>query len=202
MEMQEVKERKRKTPAQDAQEPAAGDSEDVTDPTVPALGGARKAKGGKSGGTWLGYIMDRLWSLVFFTVASLGLYEMHFVQEVLYAPEANRRFVHLGIFCCTLVVLFGCYIEIYRSMLLHEKVRYENAKSSTHGMLASIIATGVWYVRALGRRERYQHLFPWMRPNVLCKLTQCCLLGTAYRSECGLFGTGSRCRSYSCGFGG
>lgn len=154
MEMQEVKERKRKTPAQDVQEPTAGDDEDVTDPTVPALGGTRKAKGSKSGGTWLGYIMDRLWSLVFFTVASLGLYEMHFVQEVLYAPEANRTFVHLGIFCCTLVVLFGCYIEIYRSMLLHEKVRYENAKSSTHGMLASIIATGVWYVRSLGRRER------------------------------------------------
>lgn len=98
--------------------------------------------------SWVQYVLDRVWSAAFLAVASFGLYEAQFVHEVLYAPEANRAWVNAGIFCATLVVLFGCYIELYRSMLLGEKVSYETAKTSTHGMLASMLLTGATYVAA------------------------------------------------------
>uniref|UniRef100_M4BMW0 Transmembrane protein 107 n=1 Tax=Hyaloperonospora arabidopsidis (strain Emoy2) TaxID=559515 RepID=M4BMW0_HYAAE len=87
--------------------------------------------------------MDKLWSLVFLTVASLGLYEAQFVSEIVHAPHANRNFVHLGILFGTLLAVFGGYIEVYRSVLLGEHVKYESVKTATHGMLASMLASGL-----------------------------------------------------------
>jgi hypothetical protein len=43
-------------------------------------------------------------------------------------------------------VLFGCYIEVYRNLILGEKVSYETAKSATHGMLFSMVLAGIWCV--------------------------------------------------------
>ncbi|CAI5742857.1 unnamed protein product [Peronospora destructor] len=93
--------------------------------------------------SWVRFVMDRLWSLTFLSVACLGLYEADFVSALLHASHANRNFVHLGILFGTLLGLFGCYIEVYRSLILGERVHYDNAKTATHGMLVSIMASGV-----------------------------------------------------------
>lgn len=109
-----------------------------------ARGRARKHN--KQVGSWIQYVLDRVWSVLFLGVACFGLHEAQFVHEVLYAPEAHRPWVNLGIFFSTLVVLFGSYIELYRSMLLGETVSYEKAKTSTHAMLFSMVAAGLWCV--------------------------------------------------------
>ncbi|KAF4027562.1 hypothetical protein GN244_ATG20821 [Phytophthora infestans] len=72
--------------------------------------------------------MDKIWSVAFFSVACLGLYEADFVSDLLHAPHANRSFVHLGIF-----------------MILGERVHYETAKTATHGMLVSVLASGFFF---------------------------------------------------------
>lgn len=52
------------------------------------------------------------------------------------------------------MVLFGCYIELYRSMLQGEKFSYESAKPSTHSMLAFMLLTGATYVVGLCKLSR------------------------------------------------
>lgn len=144
MEMQEIKERKRPAAA------AAAVREEEVDPnvqaTAPLMGGDGSAGSRRRSSIEVGlrYVADRFWSGVFFLVACLGLYEVQFVHEVLYARHADRTFVNLFIAFSTLVVLFGSYIEVYRNLYLGEKVSYENAKSSTHGMLISMVLAGLW----------------------------------------------------------
>ncbi|CAI5717632.1 unnamed protein product [Hyaloperonospora brassicae] len=87
--------------------------------------------------------MDKLWSLVFLTVASLGLFEAHFGTDIVHAASARRTFVHLGVLWGTLVGVFGGYIEVYRNVVLGEHVRYESVKTATHGMLASMLLSGL-----------------------------------------------------------
>ncbi|CAH0493850.1 unnamed protein product [Peronospora farinosa] len=93
--------------------------------------------------SWVRFVMDKIWSLTFLSVACFGLYEVNFVSDLLHASHANRNFVHLGILFGTLLGLFGGYIEVYRSMILGERVHYANAKTATHGMLVSIMASGI-----------------------------------------------------------
>ncbi|KAL4163912.1 hypothetical protein KRP22_004539 [Phytophthora ramorum] len=138
MHMQEVKERR-----PHAQRTAAESDEQTenieTDPMVPHARSGRRAQAAES---WVRFVLDRIWSLTFLTVASLGLYEADFVPQLLHASHAHRSFVHLGILFGTLLGVFGTYIEVYRSMILGENVHYESAKTATHGMLASMVASG------------------------------------------------------------
>lgn len=129
-----------------------GDSDDAdelmdkeTDPMVSAApnSSARRAQQAES---WVQFVLDRIWSLAFLGVASLGLYEAEFVPELLQAPHARREFVHLGVLFASLLGLFGAYIEVYRGMILGERVHYATAKTATHGMLASMLASGFWYI--------------------------------------------------------
>ncbi|CAH0479293.1 unnamed protein product [Peronospora belbahrii] len=92
--------------------------------------------------SWVRFVMDKTWSFTFLIVASFGLYEANFLSDLLYAPHANRRLIHLGILFGTLLGGFGCYIEVYRSMVLGERVHYDNAKTATHGMLVSMLLSG------------------------------------------------------------
>ncbi|KAF1325945.1 hypothetical protein FI667_g8822, partial [Globisporangium splendens] len=149
MDMQEVKPRKAHA-RRDDDGGVQEDSEHIgeVDPSVqtaPLLSDADPRGRSRATPFWLQYVLDRVWSAIFFGVACVGLYEAQFVHEVLYAPEAHRAYVNLGILFSTLVVLFGSYIELYRSMILGEKVRYENAKTSTHAMLFSMCAAGVCF---------------------------------------------------------
>jgi hypothetical protein len=148
MDMQEIKERRRPV-AGDAT--AASDVQEEVDPSVPPTapflnGPTVRRRQRSSIEVGIKYVFDRLWSLAFFTVACFGLHETQFVHEVLYARHANRTFVMLFIASSTLVVLFGCYIEVYRNLILGEKVSYETAKSATHGMLFSMVLAGIWCV--------------------------------------------------------
>ena len=153
MDMQEVKARKpHSVAAQTLQDHDTHDSQEV-DPSVqtaPLLHGNdseqhERRRHGKHVKSWVQFVLDRVWSAAFLAVASFGLHEAQFVHEVLYAPEANRVYVHAGIGSATLVVFIGCYIELYRSLLLGERVSYATAKTSTHAMLCAMVATGVWY---------------------------------------------------------
>ncbi|GAB9477359.1 hypothetical protein Gpo141_00014424 [Globisporangium polare] len=154
MDMQEIK--ARRPHAQQPPTPGADDNGEELDPSVqtaPLLAAngseldsrGRARKNQKQVGSWIQYVLDRVWSVVFLGVACFGLHEAQFVHEVLYAPEAHRAWVNLGIFFSTLVVLFGSYIELYRSMVLGEKVSYEKAKTSTHAMLFSMCAAGLCF---------------------------------------------------------
>ena len=138
--MQEVNERRQRRRSDDA----IDDGQDVTE-TVLMLSHATLRQRSMPE-SWVRFAMDKLWSLVFLTVASLGLYEAQFVSEIVHAPHANRNFVHLGILFGTLLAVFGGYIEVYRSVFLGEHVKYESVKTATHGMLASMLASGLWYV--------------------------------------------------------
>ncbi|RLN61702.1 hypothetical protein BBJ29_009927 [Phytophthora kernoviae] len=158
MEMQDVKERRPHS------QRAAGGTQDgeetETDPMVPSMREERRSKPE----TWLRFIVDRIWPGVFLVVACLGLYEAGFVSDVLHSPRANRSFVHLGILFGTLLGLFGCYIEVYRSMILGEQVSYTTAKTATHGMLVSMMASGLFL--AIGMWPVWQwltlpYLFMW-----------------------------------------
>ncbi|KAG6948045.1 hypothetical protein JG688_00015270 [Phytophthora aleatoria] len=136
MDMQEVKERRPRLQRN-------GDDDDdteqtETDPMVPDTPTPRRSQPE----TWVRFVMDKIWSVAFLAVACLGLYEADFVSDLLHAPHANRSLVHLGIFFGTLLGVFGCYIEVYRSMILGEHVHYESAKTATHGMLVSMLASG------------------------------------------------------------
>ncbi|KAG7385019.1 hypothetical protein PHYPSEUDO_002031 [Phytophthora pseudosyringae] len=137
MHMQEVKERRPHSQRNaDDDEDEAQQTE--TDPMVADAPAPRRSQPE----SWLRFVMDKIWSVTFLSVACLGLYEANFVPELLHAPGANRTFVHLGIFFGTLLGVFGCYIEVYRSMILGERVHYESAKTATHAMLASMLASG------------------------------------------------------------
>jgi hypothetical protein len=135
MHIQEIKER-RPHPA--------GDDEDAqeteTDPMVPDVASPRRPHPE----SWLRFVLDRVWSMAFLSVAVLGLYEADFFPQLLRAPHAHRGFVHLGVFFASLLGLFGCYIELYRGVVRGERVHYESAKTATHGMLVSMLASGVW----------------------------------------------------------
>ncbi|RLN59628.1 hypothetical protein BBJ29_002221 [Phytophthora kernoviae] len=114
--------------------------------------------------TWLRFITDRIWPGVFLVVACLGLYEADFVSDVLHSLHANRSFVHLGILFGTLLGLFGCYVEVYRSMILGEQVSYTPAKTATHGMLVPMLTSGLCL--AIGMWPAWQwltlpYLFMW-----------------------------------------
>lgn len=159
MDMQEIKARRphlQQPPATPGADDSAESIEELdpsvqTAPLLAANGSeldsrGRARKHQKQVGSWIQYVLDRVWSVTFLSIACFGLHEAQFVHEVLYAPEAHRAWVNLGIFFSTLVVLFGSYIEIYRSMLLGEKVSYEKAKTSTHAMLFSMCAAGIWCV--------------------------------------------------------
>lgn len=153
MDMQEVKARKPHSAAaangsSALPQPAIGEEE--LDPSVqsaPLLSESeRRKRHDKSVKSWVQAVLDRVWSAAFLGVAGFGLHEAQFVHELLYAREARRAWVHAGIFAASLVVFFGSYIELYRSMLLREKVSYETARTSTHAMLASMVASGIWCV--------------------------------------------------------
>lgn len=153
MDMQEIKARKPHAGAtSDNTLPVATavPEEEELDPSVqsaPLLDEhARRRRHDKNVRSWVQAVLDRVWSAAFLAVAGFGLHEAQFVHELLYAREAKRAWVHAGIGCASLVVLFGSYIELYRSMLLREKVSYETARTSTHGMLVSMLAAGVWCV--------------------------------------------------------
>lgn len=159
MDMQEIKARRphaQQSPATPGVDDSAEPIEELdpsvqTAPLLAANGSeldsrGRARKHQKQVGSWIQYVLDRVWSVAFLSVACFGLHEAQFIHEVLYAPEAHRVWVNLGIFFSTLVVLFGSYIELYRSMLLGEKVSYEKAKTSTHAMLFSMCAAGIWCV--------------------------------------------------------
>ncbi|KAG6616668.1 uncharacterized protein IUM83_13041 [Phytophthora cinnamomi] len=118
---------------------AEGLQDAETDPMVAAAPSARRAQLAES---WLQLVLDRIWSLTFLAVASLGLYEADFVPQLLHAPHARRGFVHLGVLFGSLLGLFGGYIEVYRGVVLGERVHYKTAKTATHGMLASMLASG------------------------------------------------------------
>ncbi|OWZ00479.1 putative membrane protein [Phytophthora megakarya] len=133
MDMQEVKERRPHSVEEDNEQ-----EQKEADPMVPNVSTPQRSLPE----SWLTFVLDRIWAVAFLTVASFGLYEAHFVSDLLHAPHANRTFVHLGIFFGTLLGLFGCYIEVYRSMILGEQVHYESAKTATHGMLVSMLASG------------------------------------------------------------
>ena len=106
---------------------------------------------------WVRVAVDKLWSLVFLSVACLGLFEANFVTDIVHAASAHRIFVHLGVLCGTLLGVFGGYIEVYRNVVLGEHVRYESVKTATHGMLASMLLSGLWYV--LSSRVRNSVLY-------------------------------------------
>lgn len=133
MEMQEVKERRPHSQRHEEEEETF-----ETDPMVSGLPTARRSQPE----SWVQLVMDKIWSVVFLTVACLGLYEADFVPQLLHAPHANRSFVHLGILFATLLGAFGAYIEVYRSMIRGENVNYESAKTATHGMLVSMLLSG------------------------------------------------------------
>ncbi|TYZ62850.1 hypothetical protein PybrP1_003579 [[Pythium] brassicae (nom. inval.)] len=151
MDMQEIKARKPHAgaPNNAPSVAAAAEEKEEIDPSVPSAPlldeHARRRRHDKNVGSWVQTILDRVWSAAFLAVAGFGLHEAQFVHELLYAREARRAWVHAGIGCASLVVLFGSYIELYRSMLLREKVSYETARTSTHGMLASMVAAGVCF---------------------------------------------------------
>ncbi|EQC28727.1 hypothetical protein SDRG_13601 [Saprolegnia diclina VS20] len=94
-------------------------------------------------GSATGNVVTKLISALFFVAACYGLDEVRFLHVLLYASHADRPMVNLGIFFCTLVVLLGSYMEYYRSSYLGETLTYESAKTTTHGMLASMILAGV-----------------------------------------------------------
>ncbi|DAZ94579.1 TPA: hypothetical protein N0F65_004339 [Lagenidium giganteum] len=144
MDMQEVTERRRLKDDYDEERKEVDPS--VNGSPEAEMAAARKRR---SGGSWLRYVTDRVWPTIFLTVATFGLHEAKFVQELLYSHVANRTFVNLGIFFSTSVMLFASYIEVYRSMLLGDHVRYENAKTSTHGMLVSMIAASICFTIGL-----------------------------------------------------
>lgn len=178
MEMQEMKERK----AHAKQVQADEEHSEEVDPSVqtaPLLSEQDPRGRTKHAPSWLRYILDRVWSAIFFSIACFGLYEAQFVHEVLYAPEAHRGSVNLGIFFSTLVVLFGSYIELYRSMVLGEKVSYDTAKTSTHAMLFSMCAAALWYVLQQ-RSLQLDGLSVWTLTVPFA----------AFRLDCGRFGTG------------
>ena len=91
----------------------------------------------------LSFIARKLVAFLFFISASFGLHEVNFVNECLYSPYVNRMWFNLGLFFSSSVMLFASYIEVYRSAILNEKVSYETAKTSTHGMLISLIGAGI-----------------------------------------------------------
>ena len=93
----------------------------------------------------LSFIARKLIACLFFIAAAFGLHEVNFVNECLYSPYVNRTWLNSGLFFSSLVMLFASYIEVYRSVILNEKVSYETAKTSTHGMLISLIGAGVRY---------------------------------------------------------
>ncbi|KAJ0396896.1 hypothetical protein P43SY_000162 [Pythium insidiosum] len=147
MDMQEIKERK---PHNAHQEPSDRQHEEEVDPEVPVstplmASGAAARRQRSSLEVGIKFVTDRFWPTVFFTVAAVGLYEARFVQRVLYSDHANRLFVNLFIFCASMVMLFGSYIELYRNFFLGEKVTYEKAKTSTHGMLLFMFLAGVCF---------------------------------------------------------
>ena len=131
MDMQDLQQRKKKK------------EEVEVDADVPSLQPARAPRGRKAN-SWSKYVVDRIWPTIFLVCAALGLYEAKFWQVLLYSREANRFYINLGVFWSSLVVLCGTYIEIYCSLYLGQHVRYENAKTTTHVMLASIVLAGVW----------------------------------------------------------
>ncbi|EEY69681.1 uncharacterized protein PITG_19299 [Phytophthora infestans T30-4] len=136
MDMQEIKERHPRSQRNGDDEGETDHAE--TDPMVSNTPAPRRSQPE----IWVRFVMDKIWSVAFFSVACLGLYEADFVSDLLHAPHANRSFVHLGILFGTLLGVFGCYIEVYRSMILGERVHYETAKTATHGMLVSVLASG------------------------------------------------------------
>ena len=93
-------------------------------------------------------ILHKTWSLAFFALACLGLYEANCIADILHAADAHRAFVHAAVEFGTLVGVFGGYIEAYRSLLRGERVHYATATTATHGMLVSIVASGISYVAA------------------------------------------------------
>ncbi|TMW59165.1 hypothetical protein Poli38472_007310 [Pythium oligandrum] len=146
MDMQEIKERKRARPQGNEHEEAEAEAE--VDPSVPLVDATgRRIKSKRSSiEKGIQYVVDRFWPTVFLTLASVGLYELRFVHALLYASHANRLFVNLFILCSTLVVLFGSYIEVYRNLYMKEKVSYETAKTSTHGMLLCMVLAGLFFI--------------------------------------------------------
>ncbi|KAI9919427.1 hypothetical protein PsorP6_017489 [Peronosclerospora sorghi] len=141
MHMQEVK--ARRPISRDTIEDDDDAAETETDPMVsfPKFEPTRTLQAD----SWVRFVMDKIWSLAFLSVACLGLYEAEFIPELLHAPNANRIFVHVGILFGTLLGVFGCYIEVYRRVILGERVHYEAVKTATHGMLLSMLASGVCF---------------------------------------------------------
>lgn len=137
MSMQEIKERHPRSQRMDEDNEETGKME--TDPMVSNVSMPRRSHLT----SWVRVVMDKIWSIVLVVVASLGVYEADFVPDILRAPTANRSFVHLSIFFGTLVGVFACYIEVYRSMIRGEHVRYASAKTATHGMLVFTLASGL-----------------------------------------------------------
>ncbi|RLN57547.1 hypothetical protein BBJ28_00001646 [Nothophytophthora sp. Chile5] len=142
MEMQDVKERRPHSLR--SADPAEDALETETDPMVPPDAPSLQSRRRSTPESWLRFVFDRIWAVAFLAAASLGLYEADFFREVLHSPLANRGFVHLGVLFASLLVLFGGYIEVYRSMVLGEQVSYATARTATHGMLVSMAASGLW----------------------------------------------------------
>uniref|UniRef100_A0AAV1UWY9 Uncharacterized protein n=1 Tax=Peronospora matthiolae TaxID=2874970 RepID=A0AAV1UWY9_9STRA len=80
--MQEVNERRQRRRSDDAIE----DGQDVTE-TVSMLSHATLRQRSMPE-SWVRFAMDKLWSLMFLTVASLGLYEAQFVSAIVHAQIA------------------------------------------------------------------------------------------------------------------
>ncbi|KAL7691167.1 putative transmembrane protein [Plasmopara halstedii] len=137
MHMQEIKERHH----QIQRGRNSDDEMDVTeiDPMVPNNLASRRL----NPESWMRVVMNKIWPVALFVVACLGMYEVNFVSEILHSSTANRNFVHLSIIFGTLLGGFACYIEVYRSIIRGEHVRYESAKTATHGMMASMLASGL-----------------------------------------------------------
>jgi hypothetical protein len=106
-------------------------------------------RGSRRSDSWIRFISDRIWPSLFFIAGLFGLHEGNFLQILLYSKQVNRSWIHGGVFFSTLCVLFGSYIEVYRNMILGEKVHYETAKTSTHGMLMSIVLAGFCFLFGL-----------------------------------------------------
>eukprot|EP00753_Platysulcus_tardus_P022583 PLAT9787.1.p3 GENE.PLAT9787.1~~PLAT9787.1.p3 ORF type:complete len:187 (+),score=98.75 PLAT9787.1:646-1206(+) len=89
------------------------------------------------------------------------LYYLDFFAAMTHSPLVSRGWFDIGLLLLTAQMSIVTYLEVFRSMMLGEKLEYENARTSSQLLTALILACSIVMLIALWP------LWGWLTPVVL-----------------------------------